>query len=373
MLKVISGIVLNQLLFRILCRMKRLLLAITCTVLVVSGAFSQELNKDKKYQVVCVGFYNLENLYDTIVDPDTNKILQTDFTPFGDKNFNSERYWHKINNMARVISEMGTESNPDGPAVLGVCEIENREVLEDLIAADALKARNYKIVHYHSPDKRGVDVGLLYQEKYFTLDSSRTITLHDPNDPDFDTRDQLLVSGRIGGENFHFMVAHWPSRRGGEKRSRPKRVLAAELGRGIMDSIMMKDPAAKIIYMGDLNDDPTSYSIKKVMLSEGDVTKVDSGEFYNPMEKLYIKGIGTLAWNDSWNLFDQFICTPTLVEAGSDFSSYKLYTAKVFNAPYLKQTEGNFKGYPWRTFVGSTWQGGYSDHFPVYLYLIKEQ
>jgi hypothetical protein len=342
-------------------------------VLLLFGSSAQELKQGKEYNVFCVAFYNLENLYDTIIDPDPNKVLQDDFTPNGDKRFNSERYQQKLENMAKVIADLGTESQPDGPAVIGVCEIENRLVLEDLVKMPAISSRNYKIVHYDSPDRRGVDVGLLYQEKYFKYESSASYVLKDPADSTFFTRSQLLVSGKVGGEKFHFMVAHWPSRRGGEKRSRPHRILAAELGLHVMDSLRSSDQNAKIVYMGDLNDDPVSYSIKEVIKSNGQVSEVDPGEFFNPMEKLYNQGIGTLAYKDNWNLFDQFICTSPLVEKGSDFSTYKFYKAKVFNAAYLKNASGNFAGYPFRTYVGSTWQGGYSDHFPVYMYLVKEK
>ena len=338
-----------------------------------SVAFGQQLVDGKQYNVVCVGFYNLENLHDTIIDPDPNKVLQDDFTPNGDKHFDSKKYHMKLENMARVIADLGTDSQPDGPAVLGVCEIENITVLQDLVAMPSISGRNYKIVHYDSPDRRGIDVALLYQEKYFQYESSAPFTVKDPSDTSFYTRDQLLVNGKIGGESFHFIVAHWPSRRGGERRSRPKRMLAAQLGMSIMDSIRKVEPEAKIIYMGDLNDDPVSYSIKNVMLTEGDITKVQPGQLYNPMEKHFLQGIGTLAWRDSWNLFDQFMCTSTMVETGSDFSTYKLFKAKVFNEAYLKGATGSFAGYPFRTYVGSNWQGGFSDHFPVYLYLIKEK
>ena len=321
---------------------------------------------------MCVGFYNLENLFDTIVDSDTFKILQEDFTPEGPKRFTAERYQHKLENLSKVIADMGG-STPDGPAVLGVCEIENRQVLEDLVAMPAIADRNYQIVHYDSPDRRGIDVALLYQEKYFKVDTTFSFKLNDPENEKFYTRDQLLVSGELNGEKFHFMVAHWPSRRGGQKRSAPKRTLAAELGKKIMDSIQQEDPNAKFVYMGDLNDDPTSPSMKKVMGTVGNKEKVEEGDYYNAMEQLFKKGIGTLAWRDNWNLFDQMVCSSTLVETESDFSSYKLYTTKIHNPDYLKNQEGSFKGYPKRTYVGTTWQGGYSDHFPVYLYLVKEK
>lgn len=353
--------------------MKNLLLLTVLVVVIGFSTSAQQLEEGKNYNVICVGFYNLENLFDTIVDPDPNKILQDEFTPEGKNHFTSERYHQKLENLSKVLSEIGTETTPDGLAVIGVAEIENREVLEDLVAMPKLKDRNYQIVHYHSPDRRGIDVALLYQEKYFVPDTSFSYRLVDPADSGFITRDQLLVSGKLDGEDFNFMVAHWPSRRGGQKRSEPKRMMAAELGKHVMDSIQTADPSAKIIYMGDLNDDPTSKSLKKVIGAEGKLKDVEPGGYFNPMEDLFLKGIGTLAWRDNWNLFDQMICNEKLVEEGSDFSSYKYFNAKVYNAAYLKQTSGSFKGYPLRSYVGGVWQGGYSDHFPVYLYLIKQR
>ena len=353
--------------------MKRKFLPLILVLFQYLNVSAQELDNSKSYELLCVGFYNLENLFDTIVDPDTNKILQEDFTPNGPKQFTAERYQQKLENLAKVIADMGGKSAPDGPAVLGVCEIENREVLEDLVKMPAIKDRDYKIVHYHSPDRRGIDVGFLYQEKYFTLDTSYSYELADPENPNFKTRDQLLVEGTIGGEKFHFMVAHWPSIRGCQKRSAPKRAMAAALGKQVMDSIREVNPDAKIIYMGDLNDDPMSPSMKKTMGTVGKISKVVDGDLYNPMEPLFKKGIGTLAWRDNWNLFDQMVVTSPLVETGSDFKEYKFYKAKVHNAAYLKNQSGSWKGYPKRSYVGTTWQGGYSDHFPVYLYLLREQ
>lgn len=353
--------------------MKNLLYALILLTFQYYTVSAQELDEKKKYNVVCVGFYNLENLFDTIVDPDVNKILQDDFTPHGPKQFTSERYHKKLQNLSKVLADIGTETTPDGAAVIGVSEIENRQVLEDLVATPALKDRNYKIAHFDSPDKRGIDVAFLYQEKYFTLENSMAFPTKDPENPEWFTRDQVLISGKMGDENFHFIVAHWPSRRGGQKRSQPKRMLAADLGRHMIDSIQAIDPNAKIVYMGDLNDDPTNASVKNNLGTVGNIKKVTPNDLYNPMENYFKNGIGTLAWRDNWNLFDQLICTGNLVELKSDFSSYKLFKAKVYNKSYLKVSSGSYKGYPMRTYVGTTWQGGYSDHFPVYLYLIKEQ
>ncbi len=337
--------------------------------LAVNTLWAQD--EKKEYVIACIGFYNLENLFDTIVDPDTNLILREDFTPHGPKVWNSKRYAEKMDRLSEVISKMGTEVTPDGPAVLGVTEVENRSVLEDLVNTPKLKPRGYKVIHYDSPDKRGIDVGFLYQPKYFKPVSSRNIPLNFTDDPKHKTRDQLLVSGYLNGEMVHFVVTHWPSRRGGEKRSRPGRIAAAELGRKIIDSLRAKDPNAKVLYMGDLNDDPTDASVKKYMMAVGKQDEMGPKKLFNPMEDLYKKGVGTLAWRDTWNLFDQIILSSPLIS--KDYSSFRYYKVQIFNKKFLLNPKGNFKGYPFRTYVGTNYQGGYSDHFPVYVFLIKEK
>ncbi|PCJ27702.1 MAG: endonuclease [Flavobacteriales bacterium] len=329
--------------------------------------FSQE--DKKEYLVVGIGFYNLENLFDTLIDPDTTKILQDDFTPKGQKRWTSKRYREKLKNMSKVIADIGIEVTPDGLAILGVAEIENKSVLEDLVKTERLKKRGYKIVHYDSPDKRGIDVGLLYNPKYFKVTSSRSVSLRSI-DTTFYTRDQLLVTGLLNGEQIHIIVVHWPSRRGGEKRSRPRREAAANLGRIIIDSLQANDPNAKIFYMGDLNDDPTDISVKKHLKGVGKKEDMKKGAMFNPWESYYKKGIGTLAYRDAWNLFDQVLVTPSLM--GDDYSSYKYYKSKIFSKAYLKQSTGRYKGYPFRSYAGGIYTAGYSDHFPVYMFLIKE-
>jgi hypothetical protein len=341
----------------------------------VIGAFlplhfvGQTLDPNKKYDVACVGFYNLENLFDTIDSPNTR---DSEFTPTGEKEWNSVKYYQKLANLSRVIGEMGKEITPSGMAVLGVCEIENKAVLEDLVKTEAIKNRNYQIVHYNSPDRRGVDVGLLYQPSYFKLLASKSYTLHLPSDTSFRTRDQLLVSGELLGEKMHYIVCHWPSRSGGEARSAPLRMAAALLTKHIIDSLRTDDPLAKIIVMGDLNDDPKSASIKKGMQSGGNLSKLKPGQLFNASEEAYNKGVGTLAWRDTWNLFDQMILTPALVDLDSKFDDWGFYKFKVFNKPYLANKEGSFAGYPFRTYVGNTYQGGFSDHFAVYTVLVRE-
>jgi exonuclease III len=330
-------------------------------------------NAQKEYEVACVGFYNLENLFDTLVDPDPNKILQDDFTPLGGNNWNTEKYIEKLGNMSKVISEMGLESTPDGLAVLGVAEIENKKVLEDLVKEKSISARKYQIVHYESPDRRGIDVGFLYQEKYFKVLSSDSYELTIQGNDNFASRDQLLVSGEMLGERMHFIVCHWPSRRGGEKKSGPKREAASKLSLHIMDSIRKAEPGAKIIMMGDLNDDPTSKSIKNVLSPRAATEDVMDGDLYNPMTKLYKKGIGTLGYREAWNLFDQMILTSGLVDITKEYKTFGYYNVTIFNKPYLISTDGRFKNYPYRTYSYGEYIGGYSDHFPVYVTLLREK
>jgi hypothetical protein len=328
--------------------------------------FSQE-KQASSYEVACVGFYNVENLFDTINTPDVN---DEDFTPTGRNAWSSERYIQKLDRLAEVIAMLGSDYTPDGPAILGLCEVENRAVVYDLIQQVRLKNKDYQIVHYDSPDKRGIDVALLYQPKYFKVESSSTHTLKIPGKDNFYTRDMLLVSGLFMGERTHFMVAHWPSRSGGEKRSSPYRQAAGLLAKSIIDSISNAEgDSAKVIFMGDLNDDPVNKSVRVNMNSKGSVKKVVAGSMFNPFEELYKKGIGTLAWQDAWNLFDQIIMTPAFVQNKSGFHFYK---AVVFNKPFLMQKEGRFKGYPWRSFAGGSYLEGYSDHFPTYVLLKRK-
>ncbi len=183
------------------------------------------------------------------------------------------------------------------------------------------------------------------------------------------TRDQLLVSGLMDGEMIHIIVNHWPSRRGGEARSRPKRIAAAKLSKHLVDSLQVNNPYAKIFIMGDLNDNPTSPSIKDVLKAQKDRDKVGLKGIYNPMIHFYVNGIGTNAYRDSWNLFDQIMVSKPLLE--KDFSSYRFYKAGIFNKTYLIHNKGQYKGYPYRSFSDGGFTNGFSDHFPVYTYVIK--
>lgn len=327
----------------------------------------------KQYQLGMVGFYNLENLFDTIDDPNTN---DEQFLPNGSYAWSGMKYKNKLHNLATVIATMGQEVGGvrlQCPDILGVSEIENRLVLEDLVAQPELQPYNFGIVHYDGPDRRGVDVGLLYKKDKYRILGSRSVRLYDSLQPDFLTRDQLVVSGIYMGDTLHFIVNHWPSRLGGEKRSSPKREMAARLTRRIVDSILAVSPQAKIIVTGDLNDDPINKSVVEVMRApkEDDYTKLEPGQMFNASYGLFKRGVGTLCYRGQWNLFDQMLLTQGLV--GKDRSTLKFYGFRIFNDPMLLQKSGRYAGYPLRTHAGGVYLNGYSDHFPVYLILIKEK
>lgn len=328
----------------------------------------------KAYKVNTIAFYNLENLFDTIDDPNTldehSPIME--LSP----KVRSEVYWQKNKNMAKVISEIGADVAQNAPAIVGVAEIENREVLEDLVNDDHLKDKNYGIVHYDSKDARGIDNALLYQKDLFKVTSSsiHEVVIYDLNNLDkrYYTRDVLLVTGELDGDEMHILVNHWPSRYGGEKRSRGNREKAAAVNKRIVDSLYKADPYAKVVIMGDMNDGPYNSSIKNILKAEGDRDQVKADGLYNPMENLLKKkGLGTIGYRDSWDLFDQIIMTKPLLE--KDYSSYRYYKTGIYNPNYLIQKDGRWKGYPFRSYSDGQFTGGYSDHFPVYIHVIKEQ
>ncbi len=329
--------------------------------------------KNKKFQIRTVAFYNLENLFDTINDP---KKLDERSPIMDIKEGNrAKAYWAKIDNMAKVISEIGKDKTKTSPAIIGVAEIENRNVLEDLIANNHLKNKHYGIIHYESPDVRGIDVALLYQKRYFKPMSHKTYTLKlfDDDGKPYATRDQLLVTGLLDDEVVHIIVNHWPSRRGGEQKSRPSREKAAALNLKIIKELKEEYPNPKIIIMGDLNDDPTNSSLRNILKTKSKKAGLPHGAIYNPMDDMFRRGLSTLGYRDNINLFDQILLTSPLVTAKKDYSTYKLYKANIFNPRYMTQKKGRYKGYPYRSWSGATFTGGYSDHYPVYIYLLKEK
>ena len=347
-------------------RLIKKLLTVFCSLLI----FTNYAQEKRKFKVYTIAFYNVENLFDTINDP--NKFDEA--SPIMEIKFNrQEVYKKKVKNMARVISKIGADVSNNSPIIIGLAEVENREVVEDLANDDALYGKDYGIIHFDSPDARGIDVALMYQKSLFFPVNSSNHELKIFDDITRErvyTRDQLLVSGKLDGELIHIIVNHWPSRSGGEARSRPKRLAAARLNKRIIDSLQAIDPYAKIFSMGDLNDDPTNQSLKDILKAEKDKEDVKLKGIYNPMEAFFRKGLGSNAYRDAWSLFDQIIITKPLLE--TDYSSFRFYKAGIFNKLYLTNKEGRYKGYPWRSFADGGFTDGYSDHFPVYVHIIKE-
>lgn len=333
---------------------------------------SNSIFGQKQYDIRTVAFYNLENLFDT----ENDTLINDEASPIMEiKEGREAIYEKKLNNMAKVISEIGIAESKNSPVILGVSEVENRKVLEDLIHTEALKDRNYEIIHYDSPDLRGIDVAFLYQPAYFKPTHSETfeLKLWDEEGKRIYTRDQLLVSGYLDDELVHIIVNHWPSRRGGEEKSRHKREKAAYLTTQIIAKVRENDPNAKIIIMGDLNDDPTNSSLKKVLKTKSKKAEVKEDDIYNPTEDMFRRGQNTLVYRDNINLFDQIMFTSHLLETKRDYSSYKMYKVIIFNPQYLTTQSGKYKGYPHRSFAGPNFIDGYSDHYPVYMYLLREK
>ena len=325
----------------------------------------------RNFKIHTIAFYNVENLFDTINDVNKND----EASPMMEIKFNrSEIYKKKVKNMAQVIADIGTDLINKSPSIVGLSEVENRNVIEDLLNHKHLLNKNYDIVHYDSPDERGIDVGLIYNKNVFKVNSTKSheLIIYDNKSSKRNyTRDQLVVSGLLDNELIHIIVNHWPSRSGGEERSRAGRMAAAELNKKIIDSLQNKYKNAKIITMGDFNDDPHDDSMKKILNAKKYIEDVKTNGIYNPMEVILSdQGIGSNAYRDAWQLFDQILVTEPFLN--KKYDSYQFYKAGVFNKSYLINKTGRYKGYPFRSFSWGSFTDGYSDHLPSYIYLIKE-
>ena len=343
-------------------RKKLIITAVLASVMVM--CFAQKPHK--------IMFYNMENFFDTIDDPETN---DEEFLPDGAKRWNTAKYDKKLRNMERVLFDIAAIDR-NYPAVIGVSEIENRSILEDIASTRKLLPARYAICHYDSPDLRGVDVAFLYRPDVFKLEGSAAIPFRMPDMPDFRTRDFVTMWGTIEDEPFFFLVSHWPSRLGGQAASASKRMAAAEQVRAIVDSVQRADPATKVVVMGDLNDDATDRSIVEGLRAKGRIGDVGPGDMFNPFIALLKAGYGSLAYRDDWNLFDNIIVSDNLATGSTGelkiwpVGDTKFYGG-IFRRPYMIQKEGQYKGYPLRTFVGNNFQGGFSDHLPAYIYIAK--
>ncbi len=310
---------------------------------------------------LAVAFYNLENLFDTINDPHK---LDDDFTAKGDLHWDENRYAKKLKKLAKVISKLGKVETGQSPSLVGVAEVENKKVLQDLVAQKSLRNLDYDFVHFNSPDERGIDTALLYRKSDFEVINSKAITFYVENDPgvrDF-TRDILHVNGKLQGMPVHILVNHWPSRRNGAETTEYKRIAAAVKNREIIAEILLKEPEARVIVMGDFNDNPHSEAIKNHLVKT---------DLYNPMIFLLTRYEGSLNHRFNWHLFDQIILSNNWMKAYDNPLEY--VKSDIYAEHYLTEYEGKYKGNPFRTYAGPNYLGGYSDHFPVYTVFKYEE
>ncbi|MGJ7031146.1 endonuclease/exonuclease/phosphatase [Niabella hirudinis] len=322
----------------------------------------------RKYQSAIIAFYNLENFYDTVFHKRQDDEA---FTPGGTKAYTSTVFKEKTDHLAAVISRIGTDINPDGPALLGVSEVENNTVLDALAQHPLLTIRHYRYAHHDSKDARGMDVALFYNPRYFRLQKSRPLFVKIPEGTKESgyTRDILWVTGLLNGEKVHVFVNHWPSRYGGEKKSAPGRMAAALTIRRFIDTLIRYNPMAKIIVMGDFNDEPVSNSIVNGLKTTDQAAAIKMGELYNPWVSLYKNGTGTLAYQNAWSLFDQILLSEGFLEKQQ--TGFFFYKNAVFKKDALIENIGPYRGYPMRSYTGDLYRGGYSDHFPVMMVLLK--
>ena len=325
----------------------------------------------RRYSVYGIGFYNLENLFDTCHDAGKNDY---EYLPDGTNKWTGLKYSHKLKNMAKVLSEMGTDWLPGvGCAAIGVSEVENAKCLTDLCNQAPLKARNFKFVHIEGPDQRGVDCALVYNPSLFKVRSQQLVPYiyKLPKDAQRATRGFLVVKGVLGGENVAIVVCHLPSR-GAESYYREE---GGRQVKEVKERLQKEDPDIKILIMGDMNDDPQDKSMAVALGAKRKIKDVPKNGLYNPWWDVLASGTGTLQYDGKWNLFDQIILSQNLLhqEGADDYGTLKLRRHQIFRRDYLFQKDGRYKGNTLRTHAGGVWLDGYSDHLPTVVYLMKEQ
>jgi predicted extracellular nuclease len=316
-------------------------------------------NNALKHNMHTIAFYNLENLFDIKNDHQTN---DNDFLPISTKKWTHKRYQNKLRKLGFAISNIGLKETDKHPAIIGLAEVENDAVLKDLIASKHLSECHYSFVHYDSLDERGIDVALLYDTSCFIVTYSKTFSVQLNNEeglPDY-TRDILLVTGLLEEEEIHVIVNHWSSRREGANETEAKRLAAANKVIEIINDLKTENENSKIIIIGDFNDDPINESIQHLVKNQ---------DLFNPMLSLFSYSRGSTSHDFKWNLFDQMLFTKNFFETTPNTFSY--VEANIFDDDFLKLFNGKYKGKPFRTYIGKKYQGGYSDHFPVYATLQK--
>lgn len=332
------------------------------SILIFSNCKTKTPAIDTSVKNYRIAFYNVENLFDMIDDP---KTKDEEFTPTSKKKWTPERYQTKLDHLTKVVEGM------EYPAILGVSEVENEQVLKDWCEKTSMAKHDYGFVHFDSPDFRGIDVGLLYQKKAFKVEKSETIRINFPKEivEDYTTRDVLIVKGTLQNLPVTIFVNHWPSRRGGVAKSEPKRMYVAQQVRKKVDDILKKDANANIILMGDFNDEPENNSLQKGLnASYLPSREIVTADLKNCMAELDIAGKGTYKYRGNWNMLDQIIVTRNL-EAGNN--GWLVKNAGVYQQDFMMYMDKKYGQAPSRTYGGPRYYGGYSDHLPVYIDLLK--
>lgn len=329
-------------------------------ILVISGAVlfscvSVEKSLRHEYTVVS---YNVENLFDTVDDP---KIPDEEFLPASEKKWDNEKYQKKLTDIAEVISEINPKELPE---VVGLVEVENHLVLEDLVKTEKL-AGQYAIIHEDSPDYRGIDVALIYRKDAFKEISHEVLPVNFPDDPEFRTRDILHVTGLMKNKTVHLFVNHWPSRIGGDDKTEPKRVLAASVLKKKVEEVFASDPKARIIIMGDMNDEPANKSLQQTLGAAAPNTRTPLVNLMMPDD---VVGKGTYFYSGNWNMLDNLVVSEAVLKGmGMHVDGEK---GNIFSNDWMIFTNKTGDRTPNRSYVGNKYVGGVSDHFPVYLKLI---
>ena len=323
-------------------------------------------NQNEKAMSYGVMFYNLENLYDTINDP---KVDDETFLPGADRKWDDEKYKKKLKQLSKVIATGADEM----PVLVGLCEVENLMVVNDLAATLNLSAANYSVVHFDSPDERGIDVALMYNKNVFTPKVKSPIHVTIPADSVDYTRDILYVAGTINingkKEDLHIFVNHWPSRSEGEEVSAPKRAAAAQTLKHVIDSLNNKFTDPNIIIMGDFNDTPFDISIQKILMAQETNNTYADECLVNTMADKQKTGEGTYNFKGNWQVLDQIIVSESLLDKNSIDAD--LNTAKIVKQDWMLFHHDKYGDSPDRTYSGIKYIGGYSDHLPVYIELIS--
>lgn len=329
---------------------------IIALVWIMSSCTSVKRTLRKEYTVVS---YNVENLFDTSDDP---KIPDEEFLPESEKKWDNVKYQKKLEDITKVISEVNPKELPE---IVGLVEIENKTVLEDLIKTGKLNGQDYGIIHEESPDFRGIDVALIYRKDAFKEIMHEVLPVTFSDDPEFKTRDILHVTGKIRNKTVHVFVNHWPSRIGGDEKTEPKRVLAASVLKNKVDQILAIDSNARIIIMGDMNDEPANKSLKETL---GAAAPDSGAPLINLMMPDDVAGKGTYFYSGNWNMLDNLVVSEAVINGkGMQIEGEK---GNVFSNDWMIFTNKSDDKTPNRSYVGNKYVGGVSDHFPVYFKMI---